>query len=434
MSQLNPQAEELNNHLKENNSAVFAMLSQKGQQIFFPKKGILSQSAEAKDKQYNATIGIATEEDYSPMRLKSIDGLINLPPEDSFPYAPSYGVPALRDTWKEMIYKKNPSLKAETTSPVVTNGLTHGLSIIGHLFLDPEDKVILTDKFWGNYKLIFTHNYGAELETFDTFKDNKFNIEGLREKLLDTPVGKKVLLLNFPNNPTGYTPTNEEAQEITALLKQAAEAGNNLVVVLDDAYFGLVYKEGTFTESLFSYIANLHSNILAVKVDGITKEDYAWGFRVSFITYSYPGMSPEAAKALEDKTAGAVRANISNASKLSQSLALQGFKSPTYSQEKQEKYQILKSRFEEVQKVLSEEKYSEYFYPLPHNSGYFMCIGLKHNIDSEELRNHLLDKYSTGTIAINGLIRVAYSSLKNSDIAPIFENIYKACQDLATSH
>ena len=48
--------------------------------------------------------------------------------------------------------------------------------------------------------------------------------------------------------------------------------------------FGLVYENGIFKESLFSKLADLHENVLAVKVDGATKEDYAWGFRVGFIT------------------------------------------------------------------------------------------------------------------------------------------------------
>ena len=52
------------------------------------------------------------------------------------------------------------------------------------------------------------------------------------------------MLLNFPNNPTGYTPTEAEAKALTAEIRKAAEAGNRIVVVLDDAYFGLVYEEG----------------------------------------------------------------------------------------------------------------------------------------------------------------------------------------------
>ncbi len=426
---MNPQAETLNQAIAENNSAVFNMLSEKGRNIFFPSKGILAQAADAKSKKYNATIGIAIDDDGEPMRLSAISNRIDLKPKEAFPYAPSYGLKELRDKWQDLIKEKNPSINSNITSPIVANGLTHALSITGFLFLNPGDQVILTDKFWGNYKLIFSHGHGATLETYETFKDNKFNIDGLRSKLIDTPVGKKFILLNFPNNPTGYTPTNEEAEELTTLLKEAAELGNSLVVVLDDAYFGLVYKEGTYTESLFSNLCNLHKNILAVKVDGVTKEDYAWGFRVAFITYGYPELNQAAAKALEDKTAGAVRSNISNASKLSQSLAYHAFESDSYPIEKKGKYEILKSRFDEVQRILENTKYSEYFKPLPHNSGYFMCVELNENLDSESVRQTLLEKYDTGVIAINNMIRVAYSSVPKEQLKTIFENIYMACQE-----
>ncbi|MBI2117570.1 aminotransferase class I/II-fold pyridoxal phosphate-dependent enzyme, partial [Candidatus Peregrinibacteria bacterium] len=51
---------------------------------------------------------------------------------------------------------------------------------------------------------------------------------------------KKVLLLNFPNNPTGYSPRREEAAMICDVIRACAEGGNAIVVIIDDAYFGLV--------------------------------------------------------------------------------------------------------------------------------------------------------------------------------------------------
>ena len=73
------------------------MLSEHGRAIYFPKKGILSQSAEAKGKRINATIGIALEDDSTPMRLNSIASQISLSPDNVFPYAPSPGIPKIRE-------------------------------------------------------------------------------------------------------------------------------------------------------------------------------------------------------------------------------------------------------------------------------------------------------------------------------------------------
>lgn len=428
MTQLNPQAIELNDTIKNNSEVVYNLLSEKGKAIFFPKKGILSQSADAKGKKINATIGMALEEDGTPMRLKSIAKNINIDPKETFPYAPSFGKPELREKWKELIYKKNPSLKQEISLPITTNALTHGLSMLGYLFINPGDKVIMPDLFWGNYKLILINAYGAEFGLFETFKEAGFNIEGLKEKL-GGDVGKKIVLLNFPNNPTGYTPTEEETKQIVNLLKEAAEKGNELIVVIDDAYFGLVYKEGIYKESIFTELADLHENILAIKLDGATKEDYVWGFRVGFITYAIKGGNKALYEALESKTSGAVRGNISNDSNLSQSLVYHALTDPNYWDEKKEKYNLLKQRFEEVEKILEEHKeYEEEFIPLPHNSGYFMCVKLK-NKEGEQVRQTLLTKFDTGVIAIGNILRIAFSATKTGSIPELFENIYKACKE-----
>lgn len=427
--QLNPQAKELNETIRKNSDTVYSLLSEKGKAIFFPAKGILAQSADAKGKRINATIGAAIEADGSPMRLKSIEKEINIDPKLVFPYAPSFGRADLRQKWRKMIFEKNPILKGKEISlPIVTNAITHGLSVIGYMFIDEGDKIISPDLFWGNYKLIFINGYGAELDTFTTFKDDGFNVGGLKEKL-GQGIGKKIVLLNFPNNPTGYTPTIEGVKEIISIIKEAAEKGNKILVICDDAYFGLVYEEGIEKESIFSYLADIHENVLAVKADGCTKEDYVWGFRVGFLTYGIKDGNKELYEALESKTSGTVRGNISNVTNLGQSLVYNAFSSPTYWEEKKDKYELLKSRYDEVKKVLEDKKYGKFFTPVPFNSGYFMCIKVKQGIDAEEVRQILLKKYDTGIIAVPPLIRIAFSSCAKENIKELFENIYRACKD-----
>ncbi len=426
---MNPQAEELNKLIEEKNQAVSNVLSEKGKAIFFPKKGILAQTADAKGKKINATIGAALEEDGSPMRLKAIADKVSLNPKDVFPYAPSFGKPELRKRWKEMIFQKNPSLVGKNISlPVVTNALTHGISMMGYMFVNPGDKIISPDLYWGNYRLILQNGYEGVIDTFDTFKEGAFNLEGLRQKL-DEGTGKKILMLNFPNNPTGYTVTVDEAAAIKDMIKDSADKGNKLVVIVDDAYFGLVYKEGVYMESMFSELADIHENVLAVKIDGATKEDYVWGLRVGFVTYAVKGGDDELYDALASKTAGAIRGNISNDSHLSQSLVLEAFNDSSYADEKKEKYAIMKKRFDTIEGILQEHaEYSEEFTPLPHNSGYFMCIQLQK--DAEQVRQVLLEKYSTGVIAIGNILRLAFSAVKTDDIPELLDNVYKACKEV----
>ncbi|MFT4303612.1 MAG: aminotransferase class I/II-fold pyridoxal phosphate-dependent enzyme [Candidatus Woesearchaeota archaeon] len=424
---LNPQAEELNKIVNIENSVILNLLSDKGKAIFFPKKGILAQTADAKGKKINATIGAALEEDGSPMRLNCIEKQINIRPEDAFPYASSFGKIELRNKWKQMIIEKNPGLKNKNFSlPVVTCALTHAISIAGYMFINPGDKIISPDLYWGNYRLTLQNAYDGVIDTFNTFKDNKFDVESFANKINET-IGKKIILLNFPNNPSGYSLTQEEANNILQTIKKAAEQGNKIVVLIDDAYFGLVYKDGIKKESLFSDLCDVHENVLAVKIDGATKEDYVWGFRVGFLTFGIKNGSDKLYDALMSKVAGAIRGNISNDSHLSQSIVLNAFLDSEYNIQKKEKYEIMKKRYHEVRKVLSKNDYSSEFSALPFNSGYFMCVKVKK--DAEKIRQLLLEKYDTGVIALDDLLRIAFSAVKTKDIPLLFDNIFNACKE-----
>jgi len=427
---MNPQAAELNSVIQEKSAVVFDLLSERGKSIFFPKKGILGQTAEAKGTKINATIGAAIEDDGSPMRLEAIASKINMDPALAFPYAPSFGRPDIRAKWKSMIYEKNTSLKdVELSVPVVTNALTHGISMAGYMFADESDEIIVPDLFWGNYNLTLTNAYGCKLGKFNLFKDGSFDLAAFETKLNEGGIGKKIVILNFPNNPSGYTPTLEEQDAIVAIVKKSAEAGNKIVAITDDAYFGLVYEEGIAQESIFAPLSQLHENVLAVKIDGATKEDYVWGFRVGFITYGIKGGDAALYSALESKTAGAIRGNISNAANISQSLLLAAFNSPEYAGQKAAKYAIMKKRYDAVKEALTEEKYKEYFEAIPYNSGYFMCVQLAEGLVGDEVRQVLIDKYSIGLIALGNVLRVAYSAVAASDVKEMFEGIYMACKD-----
>ena len=278
---MDAQAVSLNNTIEKQNNKVLEMLSERGKNIFFPKQGILAQSAQAKGKNINATIGEAVEDDGSSMHLSEFDNHIGLQANNVFPYAPSFGKKDLRDTWKKFIYEKNPSLEKSVISlPIATNGITHGLSIAGYLFADEADSVIISNLFWENYNLIFENGYGANVQYFDLFKNGGFNVNSFSEKINEITREKVIMLLNFPNNPSGYTPLDSEVEFIVKEIYLLAEKGKRVVVLIDDAYFGLVYEDKVFKESIFTRIANLHENVLAVKFYGANNEYFVGGYRV----------------------------------------------------------------------------------------------------------------------------------------------------------
>ncbi len=429
---MDAQALSLNKVIQEANPKVLTMLSKRGKGIFFPKQGILAQAGEAAGKDINATIGIAKEDDGSAMHLPEFDKLVNMPGSKVYPYSPSPGNADLRKLWKESIYTKNPSLGDTVISnPIATNGLTHGLTMAGFMFVDEGDTVLQSSHYWENYDLIFENNYNAKTKTFELFTETGFNVAAYGKALAEAKGEKVITVLNFPNNPSGYTPTIEEIPQIVAEIKKVADSGKKVVVLIDDAYFGLVYKEGVFMESIFAQLATLSENVLAVKIDGATKEDYVWGFRVGFLTYGIKGGTAELYTALESKTGGAIRGNISNISQLSQSLLFEVYSSETYAASKKKKYEILKNRCEILSAELSKAEYQEYFKALPFNSGYFMCVEPQKGLQAEDIRKHLLEKYSTGVIVLGSVIRLAFSATPTDKIPTLVENMYKACKDLA---
>ena len=427
---MNSIAKELNSILED--TVVFDLLSDFGKRFYFPK-GIVAQSAEAKQKahKFNATVGMATTGGV-PMYLESVKRQVpKLSPGEMFPYAPTSGVLELRREWRSEMDKKNPSLKGKKTSlPLVTSDLTHGVSTISDMFLNKGDSIVVPDMFWGNYSLIFEGRNEAEIKRFTFFnKEGRINIESLKSTIESISGDKFAVILNFPNNPTGYSPSVNEAEDLIKLLEDFADKGKKILVITDDAYFGLFYEEETLKESLFGRFADLHKNILSVKVDGATKENFAWGFRLGFLTFASKGLGMEHLDALTTKTMGAIRASISNSNKMAQTLVLKSLPSNNYWKEKEEGFSILKKRYGKVREIISSFGNDSPLQALPFNSGYFMTFEYSGN--SEKLRTHLLDEYGVGTISIQEkYLRIAYSSVELDDIEELYTLIDKASREI----
>lgn len=439
-ARINPLAAELNATLEKAAPEVAAMLSARGRRLYFPK-GILSQGAEAKakGKRFNATIGIATENG-EPMNLPSLMAHFSgLDASEALDYAPPAGIPVLRERWREKLASENPSLAGKVFGdPVVTAAITHGLSLVGDLFVDPGDRILLPDKLWGNYRLMYEVRLEAEIATFPFYDEagRGLDVAAFEAALAREAEGREKLLvlLNFPNNPTGYMPTEAEGQALVAALLAQAERGTKLVVMLDDAYFGLFYHLGgeSMTESLFGRLVGRHPNLLALKLDGATKELFVWGLRCGFLTVG-PGRedtAPAVCAALEAKLKGAIRGAISNSPKFSQSLVAKALGSASIAEERKAKAETLRLRAQKVYDVANAPRFRESFEVYPFNSGYFMCLKVA-GVDAEAVRVRLLDEYQAGLVSTSSTdLRVAFSCLEVDEVEPLFDLIHRAIQEL----
>ena len=423
---MNPLATELNSKL--GGTVAGRLFSRLGNRIYFPK-GIIAQSAEAKKSAStaNATIGMAYSHG-KPLILSAIaESMPLLPPDQAVAYAPTAGVEKFRKDWQNLILQKNPRLKPEEiTLPVVVAGLTSGLSSIADLFLDEGSVIISCDPCWDNYSLIFEERRAGIVRSVPFFNGGPhMDLEAIGKAVKEeAKKGQVRIILNFPNNPSGYSPTKAEAEALAGLFKETADSGADVLVICDDAYFGLFYEDDVYTESIFGLIANLHEKILAVKIDGPIKEDYVWGFRTGFVSFGSRGLTAEHRDALITKLMGAIRSSVSCANTPAQYIIMKAMEDERTLTEKAGFEELMRKRYYAVKKFITGNPNHPVLKPLPFNSGYFMsfrCEGLS----AEVLRKELLLSHGIGLVSLGEkCLRVAYSSLDEEQIHSVYRTIY----------
>jgi aspartate/methionine/tyrosine aminotransferase len=419
-------AVELNSVL--NDTVAGRLLSHLGSRLYFPW-GIVAQSAEAKKSAYtaNATIGMA----YSggkPMILSAIAGSMpTLSPEQAVAYAPTAGVEQVRADWKKLILRKNPSLKADGISlPVVVPGLTAGISFMADIFFEEGSSMITCDPCWDNYRLIFTERRNGSLRgtSFISFGPG-LDLEAVGRAIKEeAKTGKVYIIFNFPNNPSGYSPTRAEAETLAGFCREAAEEGTDVLALCDDAYFGLFYEPEIYQESIFSLLADSHERILAVKIDGPIKEDYVWGLRTGFVTFGSKGLTTGHYHALITKLTGAIRSSVSCANTPAQHIIIKALEDPGTVKEKARFQDIMQKRYDAVKEFLEKHPNHPVLKPMPFNSGYFMCFRCG-GVSAEALRQELLRKKGIGVVALEeSYLRVAFAGLDAEQIPFVYQTIY----------
>ena len=406
-----------------------SFFSKLGENIILPQD-VLIQSKEtaAIPGAINATIGIATS-NKKAMALPSINKVITeINNSEYLPYSPTPGLPKMRELWKEKILADNPSINKDFLSlPMVTTGITQGIDIAANLFSESGDALLLPNLFWQNYAQIYTIKLGNKIYKYNQFdENNEFSISNFKETLYSIKEDKISLILNFPNNPTGYTPSDVELNSLVDVISTYAKENKNkqLIIVSDDAYFGLFFEKNHKTPTLSAtYKLAENENCLIVKLDGITKEFYSWGLRVGFITYYTK--NNELRKILLEKTQGYLRSTTSSPSNLSQQIAVRLLDNKQSLEEKEINDKIIEERYNELKQAISKEQLDQLVRVLPFNSGYFFTIKLPSNINAHEFRLKFLNEYKYGVYSMDDEhIRIAFSCL-DKELIPELINKFK---------
>ncbi len=376
-------ADHLNAVLRRGHPAAERCLSGLGRRLFFPS-GVTAQAAEAAGCALNATIGQFVGDDGEAIPLPAMAGhFSDSQGRQVFLYAPQGGRRDLRRAWQARLRTQT---SGPMSLPMVTSGLTHGLSIVADLFTDVGTRVLLPDPGWGNYSHIFGTRRGAELVRYAVLDERgRLNLAAI-DAALAAATGPSVMLLNFPSNP-----------EAVALVEIIQRAPHPLVVLCDDAYHGMSWEEGLAVDGIFPLLADSDpARILPVKIDGATKELFFFGGRVGFITF---GIDSEAGAVLEEKARALTRATISSVSAPSQAMVMEALSALR---------EILRRRYRALKAALVRHRLTAW----PFNSAFFALLKVE---NSDVIRRGLLQD-GVGLVAFPGALRLSYSTIPEEDI------------------
>jgi aspartate/methionine/tyrosine aminotransferase len=409
---------EINEPLEREAPALFQALSPLGRRAF----STAGTSARAVS---------AAEGTHLPELASAFGGLAAGDLDAALSGSPVAGLPEVRRRWREWQRRSVPA-GVPSSLPIVTVGLSHGLSLLAELFGGAGKAVATPQPFWGNYRQAFGLRTGSRVLTAPAYVDGRYNPRAIADALAGLPAGEPAVgLLNIPSNPGGYTPDREERRAtIDSLL---AEAGRRpLVVICDDAYAGLVFEPEIPRESLFWELAGVHPNLVAVKVDGATKEFSFFGGRVGFLTFA---VEPDSgvARALENKVSLLVRSGVCAPVAASQVILLQALRKEGIEREIEAVRLLLEGRYQALKGALAEVD-PNLLTVLPFNSGCFALVEIPEalGVDAETARRHLLARHDTGLVSIAPrYLRIAHCSVDEAALPELARRLERGIAELA---
>ena len=158
--------------------------------------------------------------------------------ENQTRYAPSSGIPELREAIAEKLRTRN-HIPAQAHNVVVVNGGMQGLFSAFQSVVNPGDEVLLFSPYWTPIKDLVAHCQGHSVMV----PTREARESGFQQTLARYSTDRtKAIYYNTPQNPSGVVFTPEEARVVAAFAQE-----RDLVVVADEAYEDLVYDGEHFS-------------------------------------------------------------------------------------------------------------------------------------------------------------------------------------------
>lgn len=234
-----------------------------------------------KENVIDATLGALYDDEGNIICMKSVyDELKNMPNEKIAAYAPLAGTPGFLKSLETACfgeYKPDAHIRAVAT-PGGTGAVKHAICN----YANTGDSILVGDWYWSPYATI-AEEIGKKIETFTLFnEEGNFNIASFKEhfEALMKKQKRVLTILNTPaHNPTGYSISDEEWDEILNIFKEAAKDENNRVVLLVDTAYIDFAGIGLEKRSFFKKFSNLPENLFVMIAYSMSKGYTMYGMR-----------------------------------------------------------------------------------------------------------------------------------------------------------
>ena len=186
-------------------------------------------------------------------------------------YAPSAGIPELREAIAEKLFKEN-GVEYRPSEIVVSTGAKMVLFLIFMTILNEGDEVLLPSPYWVTYPEQIKLLGGVPVEV-PTREEDGFvpSAEAIKERI--TPRTKAVVI-NSPNNPTGAVYPPQELRKIAQVCVE-----NNVFLITDECYEAFVYEEEFASPASFSP----EVREITFTVNAFSKTYSMTGWRVGYV-------------------------------------------------------------------------------------------------------------------------------------------------------
>ena len=179
------------------------------------------------------SLGVGEPDFDTPWRIRE-EGIFSLEKGRTF-YTSNAGLQELRDEICKYLERKIHVSYDPKKETMVTVGGSEAIDVALRCMLDPGDEVLIPQPSYVSYLPCTIMADGVpvivELKNENEFK---LTVEDLEEKISDRT---KILVMPFPNNPTGSIMTKEDLEPIVEFVKE-----HDLYVLSDEIYSELSYK------------------------------------------------------------------------------------------------------------------------------------------------------------------------------------------------